>query len=87
MNIIDELETWDDFRNYILAKTKEEQIIISFFEDYYDNILFGDKNDEELYKKYKLADKTGQLHAVAVKLRNNFLPPGCDIMKFRHMSK
>ncbi len=72
---VNEFTTYQEISNYItLYKSNEEQIIISYFRSYYDNILFGNKNDEELYKTFVLADKTGELLALAIKMLE-FRPP------------
>jgi hypothetical protein len=75
MDTVDRFKSEAEIRNYItIYKSKEEQFMFAYFQSYFNNVLFGDENDEELYKKYILADTTGELHALAVKSRE-FFPP------------
>ena len=75
MDTVDRFKSEEEIRNYIASyKSKEEQFIFAYFQMYFNNILFGDTNDEDMYKKYVLADTTGELHTLVVKSRE-FLPP------------
>ena len=75
MDIVDRFKSEAEIRNYIaLYKSKEEQFIFAYFQMYFNNVLFGDENDEDMYKQYVLADTTGELHALVVKSRE-FFPP------------
>ena len=47
MDIVDRFKSEEEIRNYIaLYKSKEEQFIFAYFQMYFNNVLFGDENDE-----------------------------------------